>query len=416
MHTWSCTLEVTTPMALAGVNQKRAELRPNTFKNRLRWWWRAGRGRLDREREARLFGDLGREDMEGEKVKGNACPFRLRLYPCNWKAENSVSFDEFLGEEQLLNDDRNHRLKGLGYLGHYLDPPENPPRGVIRPGAQFRVKFVFPSWFGKNFRRELWASLWLLVWFGGLGARSRRGFGGLKVVDSNLPTGDLELAFQGKTTEALCSFLESNLHRARRWLDAPTSREQSKPEYTAIVPEWTRIFVDDMLVNGSADRREYSYSEAPGWAKALDAAGGDLRHYRNERPTAYGEVSRFITRAGYEPNTVDRAAFGLPLTFWYPPIQKRTGSRSQATAEVGQHQRRASPLFVRVHQTNEQFEMFALVYVLMKAQLLPEGDQIEMSCEARGRFENVAQPDFSRVDDFFDDSSFSDYLLPVNLR
>jgi hypothetical protein len=423
MRTWNCTLEVTTPMALAGVNQQRAELRPNTFKNRLRWWWRAGRGRLNREKEAWLFGDV-----ESEAAGAQSGRFRPRLYPRNQEAEESILFDQFLRREGLLNDDGNHRLDGLGYLGHYLDPSghDNPPRGVLRPGARFRATLRFPLWFDEVERREVWASLWLLVWFGGLGTRSRRGFGGLNVVDSN-PTGDLQFSFSGGSPDQLRSFLEENLQRARRWLGGPVREEQPDlPEYTALVPGWTRIFVEDPLINSTNDHREYNYSRAPGWAKALDVAGGDLKAHRKELRTAYDEVACFLEEENYTPDTVDRAAFGLPLTFWYPPIQEAEGSRLRATAEVGQHQRRASPLFVRAHQTDDEYEMYALVYVLMKARLLPEGEQIEVSCEARQRQEEVPQPDFSRVDKFFDkdedeldvfeEPGPKDHFLPVSLQ
>jgi len=397
-------------MALAGVDQQRAELRPNTFKNLLRWWWRAGRGQRDRAREARLFGDVGREE-----TGGNASSFRLRLYPCNREAEKSLPFDQFLRTEGLLNNKGNHRLNGLGYLSHYLDPPKNPARGVLRPGAQFRATLRFPVWFDEVERREVWASLWLLVWFGGLGSRSRRGFGGMRVVKADA-SGDLQFSFPDSSPEDLRSFLEENLHRARRWLNAPMSGEQSMPEYTALVPGWTRIFVDNGLINSSYDPNTYSYSDAPGWAKALDAAGGELKAYRKELPTAYKQVADFLEINNYTPDTVDRAAFGLPLTFWYPPIEEAERSRARATAEVGQHQRRASPFFVRAHQTDDEYEMYALVYILMKARLLPEGEQIEVSCEARQRQEKVEQPDFSRVDEFFGEDDILDYFLPVLLQ
>lgn len=420
MRTWSCTLEVTTPMALAGADLQRAELRPNTCKNMLRWWYRAGRGRLDRDEEARLFGDVGAKD-----AKGRASSFRLRLYPCNKEAEESLPFDQLLGEEQLLTRNGNLRLQGLSYLGHFLDPPSNPARGVLRAGAQFRVDLQFPFWFEERDRRAVWASLWLLVWLGGLGSRNRRGFGGLKAVEAE-PTDHLHLSFPGGSAEALRAFLEKNLYQARCWLNAPMQERPVPPEYTALVPGWTRIFVDDLLINSSADTAEYGHPEPPGWAKALDAAGEDLKNYRSKLPSAYEEVARFLEREGYAPDTVDRAAFGLPLTFWYPPIEQNEGSRERATAQVGQHQRRASPLFIRAHQTDKEFDLFALVFVLMKAQLLPEGDQIEMSCEARNRHERVDQPDFSRLDEFFekdestlgvfDEPGPKDYFLPVSLQ
>jgi hypothetical protein len=93
---------------------------------------------------------------------------------------------------------------------------------------------------------------------------------------------------------------------------------------------------------------------------------------------------------------------------------------------VGQHQRRASPLFVRAHRTDDEYEMYALVYILMKARLLPEGEQIEVLCEARQRQEEVSQPEFSRVDELFDkdedeldvfeEPGPKDHFLPVSLQ
>jgi len=53
---WSCTLEVVTPMFLAGADQTVAELRPPTFKGLMRWWYRAAKGDLITSEEGFLFG------------------------------------------------------------------------------------------------------------------------------------------------------------------------------------------------------------------------------------------------------------------------------------------------------------------------------------------------------------------------
>ena len=379
-------------MALAGVDQQRAELRPNTFKNLLRWWWRAGRGQRDRAREARLFGDV-----ESEKAGARASPFRLRVCP-----------PANLGAcTRLFDKDDYSGQNGLQYLGFSLDPFGHgaDPRSVIDPGTQFGVKLLFPEWFGEDCQREIWASLWLLVWFGGLGARSRRGFGGVRVVETD-KTGELDLISDaGGKPELLRDFLEENLHVVRDWLDAPDAdQDVPLPEYTAIAPWWTEIFV-----HREPERR---------WATALDKSGQHLMDFRNrldvnDRSSAYHQVKDFL-EVGLTPETVDRGAFGLPLIFRYNSV--RAGNNT-ATVTGENHNRRASPLLIGTCPLSDGW--FARTYVVMRARLLEEKEQL--SVNSSDEHVHTSAPDFSVLDHFLDDlfHSESQYhsqdLLEVSL-
>ena len=377
MYTWSCTLEVTTPMALAGADQQRAELRPNTFKNMLRWWWRAGHGRLNRPKEARLFGDV-----ETEEASGRASSFRLRLYPPG-------NLD---ARTRLFIQDNYSNLEGLQYLGHYLDAPSSDPRSVIKPGTEFGMKIIFSDWFDKNHRRELWASLWLLVWFGGLGARTRRGFGGLRVVDAD-STGKLDLVPGAESSSELHTFLQENLRVAREWLNAPSAEEDvSPPECTAIAPGWTEIFVHE----------EPEHSAAT----ALNKSGEDLKEFRDGRSEAYEQTKEFLQR-GHPPNTVDRASFGLPIEFYHADV--RGGETATVTGE--KHNRRASPLFVGACPLNDG--SFARVYVIMKARLLEEGEGLTV--KSNRKQVQTPPPDYSVLNDFRDHLVDSGNVLQVSL-
>ena len=430
-------------MALAGADQQKAELRPVSFKNVLRWWYRAGRGHIDREEEARLFGDTRQ-----------ASPFRLHLKPLNEHAKKSTPYDVFL-KTNKFDVSIWGKLSGLGYLGYSLNPfgEGREPRSVIEPGARFELKLTFPAWFSETEKQALWASLWLLVWFGGLGTRSRRGFGGLRVIDAD-SAGKLSLSYLAPAAADLRGFLEENLHTVRTWLDGVTSPSPlPMPDYTAIVPGWTRIFVHD--------------TPRSGWEEALDVTGKDMREFRERKPPEDYEEIRDFLLSGVEPETVKRAAFGLPLTFFYRSVEKRklaellidelnrrsrpnahqhaqhianlnrkqdrvdamlqlgfragdakdllTRARKRATAQIKpqHHDRRASPLLVRICRIERG--QYARLYVLLKSRLLQQDEQLLISCEGRSGAAAITPPDFDRIDFFFDEQPYNAQFLEVTL-
>ena len=147
--TFEC--EVITPMFLAGADGKTPELRAPSLKGLMRFWWRALHGNLDlkqlREQEAQIFGTAD------EKI--GRSKFSLRIIP---DGELQV------GEFQPLPHHTGSR-KGFSLF-------------AVKPGMKFKIKITsLDEEILKKMENLIKASLVLA----GLGKRSRRGFGSVKI-------------------------------------------------------------------------------------------------------------------------------------------------------------------------------------------------------------------------------------------
>jgi hypothetical protein len=88
---------------------------------------------------------------------------------------------------------------------------------------------------------------------------------------------------------------------------------------------------------------------------------------------------------------VKRAAFGLPIVFYY-----RSLGGAKGTLEGERHDRRASPLFIRV--TRLANGKYVLVLTLFQAQLLEAGEKLKLKRQGPPTYVNA--PDLSLIDDF----------------
>jgi CRISPR-associated protein Cmr1 len=147
MHTTRYTLETITPLFLRGPDGETPELRPPSFKGMLRYWWRALHPMpVDdlRQKEARRFGSAGDGDV-------GRSPVQLRL-----------------------------RHDGATTDSYEPVPTHNFQQSGFSPGQQFDL-VVTVGVRGLDWRDEIDATFRLMLLLGGLGNRSRRGFGSLRL-------------------------------------------------------------------------------------------------------------------------------------------------------------------------------------------------------------------------------------------
>lgn len=145
MHTITFTCEVITPMFLAGADRQTPELRPASIKGALRFWWRAMHGDWELEklkkREGKIFGDNGRRSC-----------FTIRI----------INKNEKQGQEKPV-------------------PHKGYPLTAIKSGSTFDVVLTIQE--TPEFSYKHLAALFeLTAILGGLGKRSRRAMGGVKIV------------------------------------------------------------------------------------------------------------------------------------------------------------------------------------------------------------------------------------------
>jgi CRISPR-associated protein Cmr1 len=311
--------------------RERAELRVPSFKGALRFWFRA----IDpafAAHEARWFGGAGRD--EGQ----SACLLRV---------EPPYEGSDALEKEPVPFPELPQRGRHLSYVGFSLKAikPNREREGhrareaVI---ATTRFKLIVqprPGHDCPELRRAWLNAIWALGHLGGIGARSRRGFGSLEITSSD-----------GWEDEARKLPLVSRASNPREWKEhmspvlATLRQSRPLPAFHATMDQHSRV----------ALLKESSSS----WDEALGKAGGHLRHFRSKSPdhsreNDYQEVKDHLLGHAQLARGPARAGFGLPLTFRYNSIPK--GTKNGLTFHPSGGERWASPLLIRVVRLGKSY-------------------------------------------------------------
>ncbi len=333
---YSFRLRVVTPLFLGGADPDvRAELRPPSIKGALRDWYRVLAGiEQAAANEARLFG--------GATGGAGQSPFLLAIDP------------PLAGVERWRRPRAGRDgISGLGYLGYSLDLGDN-DRKYILPGEAFTLEAAFPRGADDDSRRALLATVWLLAHLGGLGTRSRRGFGSLSLEDVRGPEGAADLgrlplvASAAGAADAAGS-LDLGLKTVSEWLSAgdPPSPAPSRPL-------GFRLAGARLVVIRGPDR-------AGAWASARDAlehTGAAMQRFRRRRGLDGFPTAQMLAAGERLPRAPARAAFGLPLAYRnrrggthnlepYLPGDKKRSSQ--------EYRRFPSPLLIHVQQIRGGF-------------------------------------------------------------
>lgn len=348
------TLETVTPLFLGGAEPRgEPELRAPSFRGAMRYWWRALAGGVVGDEAAHweplVFGSTERGSSIVVRVSGQPVtqPFRSHRPPGLKRRESS-------GHDYLY-------WSMKGFRGEA-------DRVGIRPGERFRLELKRRPGV-RDAHRSLWqagAALWLLLHLGGLGSRSRRTAGSLvarsepeRFAENPLPP----FRVQTRSGEDLAAALAQGLCKLRQGIaqDLGPASSTSVPQFDVLHPDHCHIWV---IAGDQSWRR---------WLDAVEGIGQAMRDFRNRRRPDYQNVRDWLL-GGNAPTTVERAAFGLPLPFRYnsPP-------RVSGVVQGTQHERRASPLHLRVTPLADG--TFVGVAVLFTSPFLPEGERLK----ARGR-------------------------------
>jgi CRISPR-associated protein Cmr1 len=377
------TLETVTPLFLGGAQQE-AELRPASIRGALRYWLRAavagviGDKRLDtlREREASVFGDTER---------GSATVVRVLDHP-------------FGGSVKELAQ------QGVGYLWFSLKGRGAGDRQAFLPPTSFRVLLqqrgnnALPL----NHAAE---AVWLLSQFGSLGARSRRGAGSIRIKQvegwpDSVPTPIVKALTPTELQSELAAGLQQVRQNVSSWVGSAPPSLLAKTEFDLLHPDACGVWVLDR----SFDR----------WQDALEAVGIAMQAFRVRFPRAdypgvpddYANVKAAL-QGGDLNQPVQRAVFGLPIVFYFTSLQ---GQRD--TLEGDDHDRRSSPLIIRVTQLANG--KFAVVFTVFYAKLLPDGERLKLK---KSKAKVRVPDDWTAMELFLDhlDNAVAP-LLEVNYR
>jgi CRISPR-associated protein Cmr1 len=289
--------------------------------------------------------------------------------------------------------------RGIVYLGYGLSGSRTTPRRVYvmpdPPGYEFELTL-----FCQRERAQSVAigTLWLLTQFGGLGARMRRGFGSLEI---SQVTGDLPLNVQGlfaSPREPLAKRLQRNLMQVRKlFADFASAKiqEPTDPIFPVISKDhWVCRVLDQTFAS---------------WRDAMNWIGEGFRKYREDRTRGLhtrtapsGSFSYYISKdydeakklfiPGQRPGRLDLPIFGLPLQFQFQSI------RNTARVVGEEHERRSSPLHIRVRRDAEGYRVCLICF---KSRFLSDQERLRIEDINNPRnFTLVPVPGWQDLDGF----------------
>lgn len=182
MKTITFTCETITPMFLSGADGSTPELRPPSIKGALRFWWRAMNGHLSLEalkkQESEIFG--GTEPAQRSKVVITCRKDRNFLKP-----STKSKFPEHKGNYPLS---RNTPVNILNYLAYgAYDYREGFTHGFFDEKQRFEICLRFTD---ETKVDEVIKAFVLMCYIGGLGSKSRNGFGKIKIITAIENKGD----------------------------------------------------------------------------------------------------------------------------------------------------------------------------------------------------------------------------------
>ncbi len=383
----SVKLRVVTPLFMGGADPRghAPELRSQSVRGALRWWLRALLGGTGWAGSS--FSDTGRLWQEEAKVFGSAdaqfggaSPVKLTLTDMTSARDIRTVTKEGRDRRQIVG--RDYLLYGMHQQGDLQ------ARQYFQPGSGFEVNLSprLNTEHSQDVVERAAAAFWLLTMLGGLGARSRRGAGCLDPTSTDwLAT--LPALTAAQTPAELQSKLQSGIKDLRKrfaapgYSDGPGGGKINPPAspFTVLHPDYLTIHV----LARTWDK----------WETAMDDVGRTFATFRRDEVKSDSQAVAAFIQNNTAPQQIKRAAFGLPLPFYFATI-----GNAKAGISGNRHERSASPL--TFHFSQLQNGKIALVVVASYRDLLG-GDQLKVS-SGRQRV-NLAPPSVDIFGDLVDD-------------
>lgn len=341
---------VVTPMFLSGADQSKAELRLPSFKGVLRFWWRA----LADER------DLGKLHQQEDTLFGSTARVS--------KVRMSLRTSEHLPvvAKGTVLTDGGQRVVGEGarYLGYGVMEAFDSKKKETKAGQLTRPCLQSPFVFSVELRtsgvgapqmQSLRQALIALGTMGGLGSKSRKGYGSVMLEELEQ---DNETVWSApESVDALITTIKSLYPQANK-------RQSMLPPYTAMSGLSRHIVAtaDAQTTLGLLDRIGREMVRYRSWGRNGRVLGTESeRNFRADHDLMKMAVSERRTHPR-------RIAFGLPHNYG----KARSQQIPPAAGGDDAINRRASPLFLHMHEIDGRA---IAVLSFLPGQFLPGGAQ-----------------------------------------
>ncbi len=314
---------------VAGEVDEHTPIRGTEVRGHLRFWWRATRG-------GQFGGSLKDMKAAEDRIWGSAdSPSKVSL---------AVKIKD-KGTRFKVTDNRGEptEIGNLRSAYSYVAFPLRESKGSVQEGITFTLTLTFPA----KFNDDIQAALWAWDTFGGIGARTRRGFGALACDEVAFQQDGTEADASGwhwlyscqDTSDVIIKDLTAYVSTGEFHQDLPhLSHDATKLKVTGrqskATTTWKQLF--NALQNFRQSRNPGTEPNRPGrshWPEP-DAIRGLSRASRSKHSTPI-----------YTPtiNKFPRADFGLPIIFQF----KDHFDPGQTSLEGKDHARLGSPLILR---------------------------------------------------------------------
>ena len=342
-HVIQATCQIVTPMFIGDAEQNATGISPASVKGALRFWWRA-----------LMWGKIrsGLAD-DASALKCLHCQ-ESTLFGSSADNGNAARFTLIVKQNVKPNKVKVSNLKGYGlsyFLGIGLSRDSN--RDTIAPGESFIIQLALDHKTTELEEQSLINALLAIGLLGGLGSRARKGFGSIAI----------ESLMSGKETIEIPRNIEELKNTIRSW-----KCNLGLPPFTAF-SEKTRIDISmqgkdslDILNKTGEEQQLYRSYGQKGKVGKNDAE----QNFKEDHDLVAKIISKKIT------STIPkRSVFGLPHNYFFSSTKKK----ADFAPSTQNRTRRASPLFIHVHQFPDK--KIAVIQTLIPAMFLLQGDPLE---------------------------------------
>ena len=319
------TYRVVTPLFCSGSDRERPEFRLPSFKGVLRFWWRALAWSRCRDIESLQ----SEEDYLFGSSRSGQSRVSLRVAPSS--VPQPIPVGEVLRQVDRRVVGHGARYLGYGVMEAFASRNRNTQDGqLIRAclPAPFAVTVRMTAHGLRGQRLEsLQDALVALGTLGGMGAKSRKGYGSL-VIHS------LSIDGKPRPVPQTVDDLRRKILALRRSVTGT-----SLPEFTAFSSDTRHVLLqsdrrDPLELLDLVGRELVRFRS---WGRNGRILGGDVKSERNFRSDH--DLMTYRTERNAHP---ERIAFGLPHNYGR--------AREKQVGPFGRLDRRASPLFIHVHE------------------------------------------------------------------
>lgn len=376
MRKIEANFRIVTPLFMSGSERNRAELREASIKGMLRYWWRVlAIGRENsleevKKKEALIF---------GSSETGQSNVLLMLILPERIEPIESGKILEYDSGDVA---GPGARYLGYGVIEAFGSAKKKTKAGeVIRPCLKAPIDGVLRLLFKNGISEEdinsVEAALIAMGLFGGIGARSRKGYGSFNLLELRR---NEEVKFNAPEDIQDLKAKISNLFKKYE-----IKAYEGMPEYTSYSTE-TRIDIIDTdkdplrLLNSVGEAMQMYRS----WGKDNRVNGKDAEKiFKDDHDLARQAIGQKVYK---HPR---RVVFGLPHNYFF------SSDREKVDVSPERQERRASPLFIHIQGLKNG--QFAAVTTIMPADFLPRNERIVI-----GGSTVPTNVDFSVLDEFLD--------------